>query len=448
MHQTLQQYIQQHHLPLPPQPLVVAISGGADSVALLLLLQDLGYPLHAAHCNFHLRAAESDRDEAFVRQLCDQRGIALSVKHFDTRAFAQNRSISIEMAARELRYQWFETLRQEVGAIAVAVAHHADDNAETLLLNLIRGTGLHGLKGMLPQNGTIIRPLLGMRRKEIETYLNRIGQEFVTDCTNAETVYKRNQIRLEVLPLLQRINPSIHEGLSQTAARLAEAEAIYQKGVETLQQQFVTPQPEGIDLDLAALLQFPSAATLLHETLLPLGFQPAEIQMIFRNLHQQSGATFTGKNHIAVLHKGKLCVRKQPIRFGKWIIPAMMGSFQLPNRKQLILRTMQRKELLEIPKIPDTVALDADRIIGALYCRSIQTGDRFQPFGMRGTQLVSDYLTNRHRSVIEKQNTCVICDDKGILWLMGERPDQRAAITATTQNVLWIHFRQNPLPQE
>lgn len=444
MHQTLQQYIQQHHLPLPPQPLVVAVSGGADSVALLLLLQDLGYPLHAAHCNFHLRGAESDRDEAFVRQLCDQRGVALSVKHFDTTAFAQERRISIEMAARELRYQWFETLRQEVGAKAVAVAHHADDNAETLLLNLIRGTGLHGLKGMLPQNGTIIRPLLGMRRKDIETFLNRIGQAFVNDHTNAETVYKRNQIRLEVLPLLQRINPSIHEGLSQTAARLAEAEAIYQKGVETLQQQFVTPQPEGMDLDLAALLQLPAAATLLHETLQPLGFQPAAIQMIFRNLHQQSGATFTGKDHIAVLHQGRLCIRKQPVRFDKWTIPGT-GNFQLPNRKLLTLRTMRREDLPEIPKTPDTVALDADRIIGTLHCRSVQTADRFQPFGMRGTKLVSDYLTNRHRSVIEKQNACVLCDDKGILWLMGERPDQRATITATTQNVLWIHFQQAPL---
>ena len=172
-----------------------------------------GYDCEAAHCNFHLRGAESDRDEAFVRQLCVKQQVSLHTVHFDTARTAEERHISIEMAARELRYGWFEEIRQKINADAIAVAHHQDDSVETLLLNLIRGTGINGLRGIRPKNGHIVRPLLCLERKEIISYLNRIGQDYVTDSTNLQDEYTRNKIRLNLLPMMQEINPSVKESI-------------------------------------------------------------------------------------------------------------------------------------------------------------------------------------------------------------------------------------------
>lgn len=193
---------------MPTDKVIIALSGGADSVALLCLLQTLGYNCEAAHCNFHLRGKESDRDEAFVCQLCAKRQVPLHIVHFNTVRTAEERHISIEMAARELRYEWFEEIRRKSGANVIAVAHHRDDSVETLLLNLIRGTGINGLRGIRPKNEHIVRPLLCLDRKEIINYLNRTGQDYVTDSTNLQDEYTRNKIRLNLLPMMQEINPS------------------------------------------------------------------------------------------------------------------------------------------------------------------------------------------------------------------------------------------------
>ena len=222
-------YISQKKLFMPADKILVALSGGADSVALLCLLQTLGYECEAAHCNFHLRGEESDRDETFVRQLCTKRQVPLHTVHFDTLRTAEERHISIEMAARELRYEWFEKIRTKSNANVIAVAHHQDDSVETLLLNLIRGTGINGLRGIRSKNGHIVRPLLCLDRNEIINYLNRIGQDYVTDSTNLQDEYTRNKIRLNLLPMMQEINPSVKESILNTAEHLNEASAIYKK---------------------------------------------------------------------------------------------------------------------------------------------------------------------------------------------------------------------------
>lgn len=236
------QYIAQERLLEAGGKAIVALSGGADSVALLLLLTELGYACEAAHCNFHLRGEESDRDEQFVRHLCEKRNIALHVVHFDTTQHAANRHISIEMAARELRYQWFETLRQELGADAVAVAHHADDSVETFLLNLMRGTGINGLRGIRPRNGRIVRPLLCLTRDDLLHYLDRQGQSYVTDSTNLQDEYTRNKIRLNLLPLMQEINPSVRRSILRTAAHLDEAATLYNIGIAEAREGCSAPK--------------------------------------------------------------------------------------------------------------------------------------------------------------------------------------------------------------
>ena len=207
----IEKYISEKGLFGKTDKLVVALSGGADSVALLRILLSLGYDCVAAHCNFHLRAAESDRDEDFVRKLCAGLSVHLEVVHFQTSDYARENSLSIEMAARELRYGWFDEIRKRYGASCIAVAHHRDDSVETFLLNLSRGTGINGLKGIMPKNGFIVRPLLEAGRDDILEYLKRIEQDYVTDSTNLEDIYTRNKIRLDIIPLFKQINPSFCE---------------------------------------------------------------------------------------------------------------------------------------------------------------------------------------------------------------------------------------------
>ena len=197
----------------PDDLVLVALSGGADSTALLLIMKELGYEVKALHCNFHLRGEESNRDQAFVEELCKQNDVPLSVRHFDTEQYAKEQGISIEMAARDLRYDWFREELKALKASCIAVAHHRDDQAETILLNLLRGTGLRGLTGMRPKHDSIIRPLLCLSREEILEYLESKGQDFVTDSTNSERIAQRNRLRLDVIPLLRDINPAAVEHL-------------------------------------------------------------------------------------------------------------------------------------------------------------------------------------------------------------------------------------------
>ena len=227
----VERYIEKYHLLERGDKVLVALSGGADSVALLLALLKLGYSCEAIHCNFHLRDEESDRDEKFVEELCRIKGVLLHVVHFDTQHYAREHKISIEMAARELRYAVFEEYRCKREATAVAVAHHRDDNAETLLLNLIRGTGIRGLRGIQPKNGYIIRPLLCVGRSDIMEYLEWRGVGYVTDSTNLTSDYTRNKIRLEIIPRMAEINPSVGDSIDATAKRVSDAELVYRNAI-------------------------------------------------------------------------------------------------------------------------------------------------------------------------------------------------------------------------
>ena len=226
------QYIEKEGLFSSENKILVALSGGADSVALLCILHTAGYRCEAAHCNFHLRGEESNRDEQFVRQLCEKYKINLHTIDFDTTRHATEKHISIEMAARELRYNWFEKTRKDCQADVIAVAHHQDDSVETILLNLIRGTGITGLLGIRPRNGVVVRPLLCINREEIIHYLQSIQQEYVTDSTNLEDEYTRNKIRLNLLPLMQTINPSVKNNLIETSNYLNDVATLYNKYIE------------------------------------------------------------------------------------------------------------------------------------------------------------------------------------------------------------------------
>lgn len=375
--------------------MLCGLSGGADSVALVLVLREMGFEVVGLHCNFQLRGAESERDERFVHEFCAAEGVQLLTTRFDTLAEAEAHGESIEMAARRLRYAWFaEVADAGEGRSAVCVAHHADDNVETMLLNLVRGAGLHGLTGMQVENDLgILRPLLTSTRQEIEAYLSERGQTFIVDSTNADVQYRRNKIRHEVLPLLRTLNPSIDRTLTETMHRLREAEN--------------------------ALLAPADAANPYRETqqLLALGFTSAQIDQM---RSATNGAYTTAGRTMLTKHRGQLLWGEIPAA----VAPTPVAFRRVPRSEVTNLRN------------PDRGVFDAAAVRGSLFVRSVQEGDRFVPFGMKGSKLVSDYLTDRHRSRLDKLAQLCVCDDEGIVWLVGETIAQRVAVTAATTEVL------------
>ena len=423
--QRILEYIKQKQLFEPADRLLVALSGGADSVALLRLLHAMGYDCEAAHCNFHLRGEESDRDEAFVRQLCGELNIPLHVVHFNTKDEAQHRHLSIEMAARELRYTRFEETRRERGLDYIAVAHHRDDSAETFLLNLLRGTGINGLRGIRPKNGRIVRPLLCLDRKEILGYLDSLQQPYVTDSTNLQDEYMRNKIRLNLLPLMEEINPAARENLLRTARHLDEAAIVYDESVREAIGR-ITADVNPPAYNITALLREKAPATLLHELLHPLGFNTAQTDDIFRSLTKQAGKIFTSSTHRVVKDRDLLLV--EPLD-------------KKAERPVLQLKEAMVDDAFVIPRDKNTACLDADKLKEELTLRLVRTGDWFVPFGMTGRKRVSDYLTDRKFSRPQKERQWALCCGEDICWLVGERADNRFRIDAETKRALIVTIK-------
>lgn len=413
------QYIERNQLFSKTDKILVALSGGADSVALLRSLTALGYTCEAAHCNFHLRGDESNRDEQFVRQLCHNLHIPLHVVHFDTEREAHTQHVSIEMAARTLRYSWFEELLTTYQASVVAVAHHQDDSVETVLLNLIRGTGIDGLRGIRPKNGHIVRPLLCLDRNGILDYLQKIGQAYVIDSTNLQDEYTRNKIRLNLLPLMQEINPSVKESILQTARHLDDAAQLYHKELDEALMRIRTP--EGIAIQ--ALLKEEAPRTLLFATLHPLGFNETQVSDIFYSLQGQPGKQFLSDAWRVVKDREQLLIA---------------SIDETEEKPQLEIKECNLDSSFVIPRNKDIACVDADKIIHPLTLRHWQQGDTFVPFGMKGKKKVSDYLTDRKFSRLQKARQWVLCCGDEIVWLVGERSDNRYRITENTRRVLCI----------
>lgn len=435
----VQEFVLSEELFCTTDRLLVALSGGADSVALLRVLQRLGYPCVAAHCNFHLRGAESERDEAFCRTLCEGLGVELHVTHFDTVTYAHEKRVSIEMAARELRYAWFDELCREHGYAHVAVAHHRDDAVETLLLNLVRGTGLAGLTGIRPVNGQVVRPLLCVNRQDILTYLKALGQEYVTDSTNLQDEYLRNKIRLQILPLLENINPQVREKISDTIDHLRGVETVYASAVEEAKQR--VSDADGGTISIPALLAEAEPRTILFELLRPYGFVSAQVDEVFRSLTGESGRRFSNAGWEVLKDRDSLLLRpRQELgeESPRISIPHPKVKVTLTQGSVMLVRRFLLEADYQIPRTSDVATLDAEKVEFPLTVRPWQKGDKFAPFGMKGRKkLVSDLLTDLKLSLFEKENQLVVTDARDrILWVVGRRTDERARVTEGTNEVV------------
>lgn len=431
-------FIAQQKLLEKDKKYIVALSGGADSVCLLLVLQKLGYDIEAAHCNFKLRGTEADRDEQFCIELCKKHDIKIHLAHFDTNFYATSHKISIEMAARELRYSYFENLRRDICADAVCVAHHKNDCAETVILNLIRGTAIRGLAGIQPKRDNIIRPLLCVSRDEIECFLKEEGQEYMTDSTNLDDLYVRNKIRLNIIPMMEKINPAAVQNIMKTAIRINEANKVFDHSIEEASSRVSELSDDTLVIDIPKLKSELSTEYTLFYILRNYGFNPDQIEAIAANIDAPTGTIYLSDTHQLLFDRGRMIVTKLEENTISLKIPET-GNYVIGEDRVLKIDTKIIDDTFEISKACDTATLNADKVRFPLLLRNVKSGDRFVPFGMKGSKLVSDYLTDKHYSLNEKQKKLVVEDAEGrIIWLVGERTDNRFKIDADTKQALII----------
>jgi len=434
-------FIKSEGLFSPDSRIIVAVSGGADSVMLLRVLVSAGFDCVAAHCNFHLRGDESDRDQSFVESLCAELSVPLELVHFQTEEYSSQHKLSIEMAARELRYGWFEQIRVKHVADVIAVAHHADDVVETFLMNIVRGTGIHGLTGIKPVAGRIVRPLLGIYRSEIEEYMRLNSYHYVTDSTNLQQDYLRNKFRLSVIPLLQSVNPAAKANVLSDIGHLRDVEAIYNARVSQLRQTIVTEGEDGeLRVVIRELLATEAPSTLLFEYLSPLGFTATQCSDMVESAKSANvGRVWQSQSHTSYLDRGvftvkpsreddssEVIVTEEDVRGGKTagglsfaIMPAAEVRFSKGN----------------------TVAYaDFDKVAFPLVVRTWRAGDVVCPLGMNGrAKKVSDVLIDSKISISEKSAVKVVADATGkIMWVVGLRSDERFSLTEKTSAAIKI----------
>ena len=436
----IEQFIEQKELMSKNQLYLVALSGGADSVALLLVLKRLGYNVEAAHCNFHLRGEESDRDEDFCKDLCRELDIKLHLAHFDTQTDASLHGISIEMAARNLRYNYFEALLKDIDASAVCVAHHKDDSAETLLLNLVRGTGIEGLTGIKSKNNRIVRPFLCVRRNEIINYLEQQNQSFVTDSSNFVNDVQRNKIRLDVMPLLQTINPSVVEHLNQTGEYVEDATAILNTTLDQMYDRVVLLKTEEQTIvDIERLEKEQSSSYLLWYILKNYGFNAAQIKQISQGLTTSIGRVWESTTHALTINNNKIIVEPLFTCDSKEYRLIEEGLYHLNSKLSIEIKKESYSSDKGFSKDPKYIWIDADKVAFPLFIRLIKEGDRMIPLGMKGSKLISDMLTDSKVSYFDRQRQYVLLDnEQQIIWLLGHRIDDRYKITSSTKTVLKI----------
>ena len=435
------QYNNQQHLVPDGAEVLLAVSGGRDSVAMADLASRTGLRFAIAHCNFNLRPGDCDRDQHFVMQLAEGYGVPFFTTSFDTRAYAVEKGLSVEEAARELRYSWFARLCRDNDYACVATAHHRDDSVETFFLNLFRGTGIAGLHGIRPRSElavgglsmTVVRPMLCFSRADIDAYIAVRGLAYVEDHTNAELDARRNRIRHQLMPLLRELYPSVDTTMQANIERLSEAGQVFAGRVAELRQRLVkvyTPQLSTMPMTIEAIAVDDISAlspqrTLLFELLRPYGFNAATVDDMLQAIADgHSGRLFLSPTHQAELHRGQL----------------LLAPNAVPREPRLAVDNDAAVPSSFAGIDPScTLWVDAEAVKGGLKLRRWQEGDRFRPFGMKGTRLVSDFLKDSGLSLIERGHVFLLTDSTDTpLWLVGLRADDRFRITEATRKALRV----------
>lgn len=435
MKKILQNHIDKEIPYLKQKKLLLAVSGGLDSMVLLHLFQELKCDIAIAHCNFQLRGMESFGDQKFVQEYAEANEIPIFVTQFDTEAFAKDYKLSTQVAARELRYNWFYELLETQKFDYILTAHHADDNLETFLINLSRGTGLEGLTGIPVQNDRVIRPLLFLSRQEIENYAKANAIQWREDSSNASDKYVRNKIRHHLIPILKELNPHFMASFLKTEGYLQESLAMVEDAASMVFQQVASEKENQIHFDLKQLLQLPNYQSYLYQWLKEYGFTAWED--IYDLVQSQSGKQVFSTDFRLLKDRDSLILspiedEKEETEF--WI-----------NKNQAEVKIPLNMTISEVTDISDasnkTIFVDADQLVFPLVIRKWETGDTFQPFGMEGkSKKVSKLFKDEKLSLIEKENTWLLCSNDQIVWVIGIRADHRFRTSNATKNILRIEL--------
>lgn len=420
---------------------LVALSGGVDSVVLATLMLRSGYTFSVAHCNFHLRGEESNRDERFVRSWAEKNKIKLFVSEFDTYEYMQQKGISLEMAARELRYSMFKNLMTSQGFSLLATAHHADDSAETFFINLLRGTGIAGLHGILPKHDNIVRPLLFATRKDIFDFAKVNNIPFVEDSTNEETQFLRNKIRHRLFPLLKDLCPNFDTVIKKDIDRLRETEIVFRSVIERLRADIIEKESNICKINIDRLRKLHPIRILIYELLSEYGFNETDSNNVLASLDKESGKQFFSKTHRLLKDRNYLFIT--PLNADQHQERYLLNESQnMVNEPiHLVLETLEDLTFVNISKERNIAMFDKDMLQFPLVLRHWKQGDAFVPFGMNKSKKLSDFFISEKYSLIEKQQQWLLCSGNDIIWIVGRRTDNRYRISEKTKTILKIEIQ-------
>ncbi|MFZ1329537.1 MAG: tRNA lysidine(34) synthetase TilS [Chitinophagaceae bacterium] len=435
------EHIKKQHLFSPKDKLLLAVSGGVDSVVLCELCKQAGYDFIIAHCNFKLRGGESERDELFVRELGKKYGVEVLVEQFDTTEYAAENKLSTQEAARELRYKWFAQLAgsQESGvntSSLLLTAHHADDNNETLLMNFFRGTGLHGLTGIPATNNYIRRPLLKFFKHELVAFaqVNNIG--FAEDSSNQSSKYTRNFFRNDILPAISKVYPQVNENLQDNISRFAAIEKLYQISVAAIKQKLCKFKGHEIHIPYRELMGYDSKA-LIYEIISGYGFNEKQVEQVIKLAESDSGKYIQspGENYRIIKHRNWFIISP--------VITAAAENIVIEESDRQVVFSLGELRIrpgsnLTPPTSKETVLLDAKEIQFPLLLRKRKAGDYFYPLGMKKKKKLNRFLIDEKLSTTEKENVWVLESAQRIIWVVGYRIDERFKITPTTKRALQL----------
>lgn len=435
MKNRLQNHIEKEIPFLQNKKLLLAVSGGLDSMVLLHLFKELKFDIAIAHCNFQLRGVESFGDQKFIEEYADINGIPIYVTQFDTEAFAKDYKLSTQVAARQLRYNWFYELLEEENLDFLLTAHHADDNLETFLINFTRGTGLEGLTGIPTQNDKIIRPLLFLTRNEIENYAKEHTIQWREDSSNASDKYLRNKIRHHLIPILKELNPNFMTSFSKTESYLQQSFAMVEDASIMVYQQVAKEAGDEIHFDLNKLMQLPNYQSYLYQWLKEFGFTAWDD--IYDLVDSQSGKQVFSTDFRLLKDRNSLIV--SPFNEEK------TDSEFYVNKNQTEVNIPLNLSFCKVADISigsnRTIFVDADLVVYPLVIRKWKSGDVFDPFGMKGkSKKVSKLFKDEKMSLIEKENTWLLCSNNQIVWIIGIRADDKFRTTEATKNILKIEL--------
>ena len=441
MLQAFKAYIKSSGLFDQTDRILLAVSGGVDSVAMVRLFKDAGYNFGIAHVNFGLRGEESNGDETFVKNLADELEVPFYLKNFNTQKFAADNKISIQMAARDLRYAWFEEVVKEQGFDFVATAHHLDDQAETFFINLLRGTGISGMHGIMPKQGKIIRPLMFTTREKIMSFALDLNLAWREDRSNKSRKYLRNKLRLDVLAELYKINPQFSHKLNESIIHLRDVETIFDNHIAGVTADLVQHTAEGILISIDWVYEYEPHNTYLFELLKPYSFSYPVVKEIVRSLDTFSGKIFYSPTHRLLRDRENFII--QPLtdlnidQFNGEVFYLEKESLNIEHPVCLCMH--QTDNITDLPMGKSSIAcLDLDKLKFPLKIRKWEKGDWFTPLGLKGKKKLSDFFINQKLSLAEKEKTWLLLSGDDIVWVIGKRIDNRFRITPKTKKAFVI----------